>query len=128
MPFRLDPAFDQLSTPLLAVSAAGMVEAGNPACGQWFGVSPRRLVGLPLAALEVEGDALAGLAHGAGGAGSGPGRVQAESPAVIRRPRVALACPGAAPRFADAWLTPRDDGGWLLELHPVDEFPGGDPV
>src|SRR5690606_25930938 len=41
---------------------------------------------------------------------------------------VALACPGAAPRFADAWLTPRDDGGWLLELHPVDEFPGGDPL
>ena len=129
MPFLLDPAFDLLSTPVLAVSDAGTVEAGNPACGQWFGVSLRRLVGLPLAALEVGGNVLPGPAPGIE-AGSSPDRrqTQVDAGAVIRWPRVALACPGAAPRFADAWLTPRKGGGWLLELHPVDEFPGGDPV
>ena len=125
----LDPAVEQLSTPLLAVSAAGVVEAANTAGGQWFGVSLRRLAGLPLAALEVQGDALV-RALAAGGDPAAMGRPIAPMAAtgVIRLPRLALAYPGAAPRFAEAWLTPRDGGGWLLELHPVDEFPGGDPV
>ncbi|MBJ6985495.1 PAS domain-containing sensor histidine kinase [Luteimonas sp. MC1750] len=112
---RLDPAFDQLSTPMFAVSRAGVVEAGNVASGQWLGVSLRRLPGLPVAALEVEGEALAAA-------------VAVAPSGVIRLPRLALSYPGAAPRFAEAWLTPRDGGGWLLELHPVDEFPGGDPL
>jgi two-component system nitrogen regulation sensor histidine kinase GlnL len=30
--------------------------------------------------------------------------------------------------FADLWLSRADDGGWLLEAHPVDEFPGDDPA
>src|SRR5688572_31845996 len=30
--------------------------------------------------------------------------------------------------FADLWLSRREDGGWLLEAHPVDEFPGDDPA
>ena len=43
--------------------------------------------------------------------------------------RVPLAFPGAeAPRFADVTLTPREAGGWWLEAHPVDEFPGDDPA
>jgi nitrogen-specific signal transduction histidine kinase len=25
--------------------------------------------------------------------------------------------------LCDLWLSRRDDGGWLLEAHPVDEFP-----
>src|SRR5690606_22486184 len=29
--------------------------------------------------------------------------------------------------FADIWLS-RRDGGWLLEVHPVEEFPGEDPL
>ena len=136
MPPALDPAFDQLSTPLLAVSAAGVVEAGNAASGQWFGVSLRRLAGVPLAALEVQGDALAAtLASEAGGqAGDDPAAAGPAAPVIaggagmVRLPRLALAYPGAAPRFAEAWLTPRDGGGWLVELHPVDEFPGDDPM
>ena len=40
-----------------------------------------------------------------------------------------MAFPGQdTPRFADVWLSPRDDGGWLFEAHPVDEFPGEDPA
>ena len=124
MPAALDPAFDQLGTPVLAISPAGMVEAGNVASGQWLGVSLRRLRGLPLAALEAQGDALARAAGDTAGRLSAAGTAAAP----VRLPRVAMAQPGGAPRFADAWLTPRGDGGWLLELHPVEEFPGGDPV
>jgi two-component system nitrogen regulation sensor histidine kinase GlnL len=89
---------------------------GNRACAQWLGVSGKRLRGLPLAALEHGDDRLqrALQIHGA-----------AET---VRLPRIALAFPGAAIHFADAWLSARDDGGWLLEAHPVDEFAGGDPV
>src|SRR5690606_17762606 len=129
-----DPAFDQLSTPVLSVSAAGLVEAGNAASGQWFGVSLRRLAGLPLAALEVDGEVLSAALVAEAGAASAAASpphgapVPAGAIGAIRLPHLALAWPGAAARFADAWLTPREAGGWLLELHPVEEFPGGDPV
>ena len=43
--------------------------------------------------------------------------------------RVAVAFPGSEVlRFADLWLSRRDDGGTLVEVHPVDEFPGEDPA
>lgn len=125
----LAAAWDQLSTPVLAVAVDGTIEGGNAASGQWLGVALRRLVGLPVAALEVDGDALARtLAPGDGAAPDatlgGAGLVRS----VRRIRRLALAHPGSAPRFAEAWLAPREDGGWLLELHPVDEFPGDDPL
>jgi len=128
MPPGLQPAHDQLSTPVLAVSAAGMVEAGNVACGQWLGISLRRLAGLPLAALEVQGDALARAVADAEAGGSARASPMPGVAGVVRIPRLALAFPGASPRFAEVWVSTRDTGGWLLELHPVDEFPGGDPV
>ena len=117
MPPALDPAYDLLSTPLLRVDAEGAVLHGNQAFGRWLGVSPKRLHGLPLAALEFEGDALAL-------------RADAARRDLVRLRRLAMTFPGAgsAPRFADVWLTPQDDGGWLLEAHPVDEFPGDDPA
>src|SRR5690606_23331667 len=46
----------------------------------------------------------------------------------VRLRRLAFAFPGNPPRFADAVLSPREDGGWWLEAHPVDEFPGEDPA
>lgn len=112
----LDPAYDLLSTPLLRTDAAGAVEAANLAFAQWLGVSGKRLPGLPLAALEFEGDLLL--------------RSTASAPAhdALRLPRLPMAFPGASPRFADVNLSRQDGGGWLLEAHPVDEFPGGDPV
>lgn len=117
MPPETDtPDLDSLSTPVLAIGADGVVVAANPACAHWLGISARRLPGLPLAALEFEGDALSRL--------TAAGLPQASA----RLARLALAFPGGATRFANAWLTARDHGGWLLELHPVDEFPGEDPV
>jgi two-component system nitrogen regulation sensor histidine kinase GlnL len=116
MPLALTPVHALLSTPVLAVGADGVVADANPACAQWLGVGVRRLPGLPLAALEFEGDALARWLDEA------PGGDQA------RLRRLPLAFPGLAPRFADVWLSRLQDGGWLLEAHPVDEFPGEDPV
>jgi two-component system nitrogen regulation sensor histidine kinase GlnL len=41
--------------------------------------------------------------------------------------RLALAFPGhEQPRFADVSLS-RTEAGWLVEAHPVEEFPGEDP-
>ena len=116
MPPALATAHALLSTPVLAVDADGRVVEANPACAQWLGVSVRRLPGLPLSALEFEGDVLARWLEG------DPGQAQA------RLRRLPLAFPGTAPRFADIWLNRLEGGGWLLEAHPVDEFPGEDPV
>src|SRR3546814_17172306 len=72
--------------------------------------------GVPRAALEFEGEGLARwLAADA----------QQDQ---VRLRRLPLAFPGAAPRFADVWIGTLEGGGWLLEAHPVDEFPGEDPV
>ena len=51
-----------------------------------------------------------------------------EEGAPLRVRRLGLGFPDGGPRFADVWLSRRDDGGWLLEAHPVDEFPGDDPA
>ena len=111
-----EPALDALTTPVAWAGADGRIAGSNGACARWLGVSGRRLLGLPLAALEVEGDALARL-------------LEAQPPRDARLRRLPLAFPGGdAPRFADVALSRREDGGWCLEAHPVDEFPGEDPA
>ncbi len=110
-------AFDALSTPLAWADPDGRLENTNTAFARWLGVGQRRLLGLPLAALELEGESLA--------------RVFGEHPPgeSIRLRRLSLAFPGTeVPHFADVWLSPREAGGWLLEAHPVEEFPGDDPA
>jgi two-component system, NtrC family, nitrogen regulation sensor histidine kinase GlnL len=47
---------------------------------------------------------------------------------ILRLHRMALGLPGEPPRFAEGWLSRMDGGGWLLEAHPVDEFPSVDPT
>ncbi|NUS39264.1 MAG: PAS domain-containing sensor histidine kinase [Lysobacter sp.] len=109
------PTLDALDTPVAWANDDGRLLGGNPAFARWLAVSARRLPGLPLAALEVDGDNLA--------------RALAQATAQVRLRRVALAFPGTeAPRFADLYLARREDGGWLLEAHPVAEFPGEDPA
>ena len=110
------PDIDALDTPVAWADADGLLAGGNPAFARWLGVSARRLPGLPLAALEVEGDSLARSLASA-------------LPQGVRLRRVTLGFPGSeAPRFADLSLVPREAGGWLLEAHPVAEFPGEDPA
>ncbi len=113
-----DIVLDRLSTPVAWTDAAARIEGCNAAFARWLGVSPRRLLDQPLAALEAEGDVL----RRALAAGDGGGSEQ------LRLRRIELAFLGGQPRFADGWLSRREGGGWLLEAHPVDEFPGDDPL
>ena len=105
---------DELATPVLQVAADGRIRLANEAAGRWLRVGRKRLIGLPLAALERDGQAvMSALAQTDG------------SPHLLRR--VQLAFPGShEPLFADLWLSPVADGVWC-EAHPVDEFPGTDP-
>lgn len=113
---RPPPDLEVLATPLAWAGVDGTVAGCNPAFARWLGVGARRLRGLPLAALEFEGDGLERWL-----AGDAPQEQ-------VRLRRLPLAFPGATPRFADVWIGALEDSGWLLEAHPVDEFPGEDPV
>jgi len=109
------PDIEGLDTPVAWAAADGRLAGGNSAFARWLGVSVRRLPGVPLAALEADGDALA--------------RVLVLAPEAVRLRRLALAFPGSeAPRFADLHLAHREDGSWVIEAHPVPEFPGEDPA
>ena len=111
----IEDALDGLGTPLLRLDATAQVTYANAACVRWFGVSRKRLLGLQAAALERDGGLLGAS-------------LSATPDAPIRLRALACAAPGVERvRFADAWLTPVDDGLWM-ELHPVDEFPGADPA
>lgn len=110
------PEFDHLTTPL--AWGEGMLLAGcNGAFSRWLGVNARRLLDRPLSALDAGEGRLAEFAQ-RGQAGDAPMRIR----------RVRLRYGDGDERFADAWLTWPDAGGWLLEAHPVDEFPGDDPA
>lgn len=109
------PTLDALDTPVAWADPDGSLLGGNPAFARWLGVSARRLSGLPLAALEVDGDSLA--------------RALGQATGQLRLRRVALAFPGTeAVRYADLYLGYDEAGGWRLEAHPVAEFPGEDPA
>ena len=49
---------DALATPVLQVAADGRIRHANEAAGRWLRVGRKRLVGLPLAALERDGQAV----------------------------------------------------------------------
>lgn len=114
------PATDVLCTAVAWTDAAGHLLGVNPAFARWLGVSARRLIGQPLAALEMDGDVMARLfltAHAA-----------STDNEILHLHRMALGLPGEPPRFAEGWLSRMESGGWLLEANPVDEFPALDPT
>ena len=117
---KAEPATDLLSTAVAWTDAKGMILGVNPAFARWMGVSARRLLGQSLAIMETDGDAMTRLF-------SEP-YLPDTHPDVLRLSRMALGLPGEAPRFAEGWLTRLEDGRWLLEAHPVDEFPALDPA
>ncbi|MBB1087282.1 PAS domain-containing sensor histidine kinase [Lysobacter sp. SG-8] len=116
-PLPSDDAFDALTTPLAWCDAEGGIVACNAAMSRWLGVSARRLQGWPMAALDA-GDGRLAQALERQPAGDAPLR--------IRRTRLRFTDHEEC--FADVWLTRHADGGWQLEAHPVDEFPGDDPA
>ena len=109
------PTPELLATPLVWCGADGRIQGANPAFCRWLGVSVRRLLGQPLVSLEAQGEVLAQ-------------RLANPATDMSRLPRLTLALPGETPRFADGWLSGVEQGGWLLEAHPVDEFQGTDPA
>ena len=109
----LDPILEQLGTPVAWTDAQARITGMNPAFPRWLGIGARRLLGQPLAALELEGDALARF-------------LEQDEREVLRLHRLALGMPGEAPRYTDGWVT-RTADGWLLEAHPADAFPAPDP-
>ena len=115
-----NPTTDVLSTAVAWTDADGHLLGVNPAFARWLGVSARRLLGQPLAALEMDGDAMAQQFH--------KKTTPDEERVVLHLQRMVLGLPGESQHFAEGWLSPRDDGGWLLEAHPVDEFPAPDPA
>lgn len=114
-PTAASPALDQLATPVAWTHPDGRIAGVNPAFCRWLGLSARRLLGQPLAALEAEGRVLAQFMA----------RDQAD---LLRLDRIGVALPGEPVQFAQGWLGRGEQGQWLLELHPVDEFPVADPV
>ncbi|WCE06094.1 ATP-binding protein [Pseudoxanthomonas sp. JBR18] len=109
------PTPDALSTPVAWADATGTILGANDAFVRWLGVGPRRLLGRPLATLEMDGDAMARFL----------GNTDRD---LLRLHRVALGFPGEAPRFAEGWLSRTEQGGWLLEAQPVEDFPALDPA
>ncbi|WP_058836192.1 two-component system sensor histidine kinase NtrB [Luteimonas abyssi] len=112
-----DLALDQLLTPVAWTDHHARIEGCNLAFARWLGVSVRRLLDQPLAALEADGDMLRRALTA--------DDVDSDQ---LRLRRIQLAFLGSTPRFADGWLSRREGGGWRLEAHPVDEFPGDDPL
>jgi len=111
------PELDRLGTPVAWLDAGGQLQGANTAFASWLGVSARRLQGLGLAELDVEPGRLAEVL----------GRLPAGGEAVrVHRARIAF--PGGEERFAELWLSAREEGGALLEAHPTGEFPGEDPA
>src|SRR5690606_41295926 len=111
-----DPAaFDALTTPVAWIGADGALAGANQAFARWLGVGARRLPGLPLAALESDGERLAQWL-------ADPGDD------AVRLRRLALAFPGNPPGFADLVLSPREAGGWWHVAAPCAHFPGAGPV
>jgi two-component system nitrogen regulation sensor histidine kinase GlnL len=112
-----DLSLDSLTTPMAWSDAAGAILGCNIAFSRWFGIGARRLLGWTLAGLDA-GDGRLALALTRRGGDEAP----------LRMRRMRLRYANGEDRFADLWLSRRDDGGWLLEAHPVDEFPGDDPA
>ncbi|MBF6023119.1 two-component system sensor histidine kinase NtrB [Lysobacter niastensis] len=113
----LAPDADTLTTPLAWSDGQGVIAGCNTAFSRWLGVSARRLLGWPLAGLD-SGDGRLAEALARASDGSAP----------LRLRRCRLRYSDGEECFADLWLSRREDGGWLMEAHPVDEFPGDDPA
>jgi two-component system nitrogen regulation sensor histidine kinase GlnL len=116
----LPPELDALATPIAWLDGDGRLARCNVAFARWLGVSPRRLLGRPLAERDAENGRLAGVLA----------RLEAETeddePQRVHRARLAAADGGE--RFAELWLVREAGGGARIEAHPVDEFPGADPA
>lgn len=108
------PDLDQLDTPMAWCDAAGLILGCNAAFPRWLGIGQRRLVGQRLDSLVT------------GSLDDVLSRAAVPTDTALRLRRRSLRFADGAEHFADLWLS-RYEHGWLLELHPVDEFADDDP-
>lgn len=111
------PTLEALATPVAWTAGDGGLVGCNTAFTRWLGVSARRLLGVPLSALDAGDGRLAGLVARLG-----------EGEASMLARRVRLRSPAGGEHFADLWLSRETDGGLRLEAHATEEFPGEDPA
>ena len=117
---RMEDVFDHLATPVLLIDRDAVIRRANPAFAAWLVVSVRRFLDQPLSSLAPGEDAFAQLLARAR---------QLGTTVSARRVRVVPAL--EVERYADATASPWPDsetGLVVLELRPVDEFPGSDPA
>ena len=110
------PSLDQLATPVAWLDGEGRLQGCNPAFASWLGVGARRLLGLRLDELDHEHGRLSALLAKLPASGE-----------ALRVHRAQLGMPLGHEHFAELWLSRREDGV-CLEAHPIEEFPGEDPV
>jgi two-component system nitrogen regulation sensor histidine kinase GlnL len=113
-----DPVLDQLATPCVRLDGARVIVGMNPAAAAFLGYSARRFAGQSLAAVGLEPAVLDAIGS-------------AEPAERVRVSRARIAPAPDRECFADLWcsryIAPDGSDGWLLELHPLGEFPGAGP-
>ena len=112
----LPAAVESLSTPVACLNLDGRVLDCNAAFARWLQLSVRRLRGVHVSELDAEDKGLAEL-------------LADLSPDLepLCRQRVLLALGPGRGSFCTLWLK-RVGEVIYLEAHPVDEFPGEDPL
>lgn len=120
-PLPPGPLLDQLATPVVVLDRGQRIRWVNPAFARWLGLSARRFIEQPLAALNAEPAELRSLLERAAGSGE-----------PVRAQRVRLLPTPEREVFADALVSSlaSDAGaeGYVLEFHPTGEFAGPDPL
>jgi two-component system nitrogen regulation sensor histidine kinase GlnL len=113
-PSPLPPTLESLATPVAWTHLDGAIAGVNAAFCRWLEISPKRLLGQPLASLEHEDEALIRFFD------------DTQSDAMRLR-QVKLGIPGEPPHVADGWIH-RNEDGCVLEVHPADGFTMTDPA
>jgi two-component system nitrogen regulation sensor histidine kinase GlnL len=112
----LNPALDQLATPLLWLDDDGRIADCNAAFCTWLSVGKRRLIGLDVNQIDMEMPRLRQLCR------------QCQVPEErMQAHRIQVSFVGQAEHFADAIIV-REVQGWRVEWHPRAEFDGADPA
>lgn len=116
MTLPLDPALDQLATPLLWLEDSGRVADCNAAFCTWLSLGKRRLQGMDIDQLDHEAPRLRELCR----------QCRLPEDRMLAH-RLQLSFGGQREHFADA-IVVRETAGWRIEWHPRAEFDGADPA
>jgi len=110
-----NPVLDQLSTPMIWLDGAHAIVGMNPAASAFLGYSARRYVGKGLVAFGLDPPIMEAI-------------FATEPRSRLRIARARLSPSPERDCFAELWFSGcKIEGlpdGWILELHPLEEFRG----